>query len=576
MKKIIMLVIILITAAVPCVISAEESGTGPKPVTVSVNGAEVVFPDQEPVIIHDRTFLPIRAVAESLYASVEWIEGKKCAVVSRNGVKAELFIGNSLMVVTDERTGRMRTVEMDVEPVLRSDRTLLPLRYIAEAFGTAEYPVAVEWESKTKTVLIGDGYREAIDKSGGVPISHQNGNFKGPVRITVYPPADGKVRYTLDGSEPMLGSEVYEQSFVIDRNTTFRAAVISDTGLKGKTSSFLYTFDRYDPGDGGGDIPPAKTPAPQDEYPTPEPVITPQTVLLTDTDCIIENGVLKEYYGREAYITLPDGVTEIGEGAFADNKTLKAVIMPGSVKRIGYDAFNGCTDLYYLKFSENTEFIGLRAFYGCYKLERADIPESTAEIGELAFFNCSALKTVSIPANVAKLGKSVFRECWRLKTVRVFAPVDVDGGMFRGCTEFENIIFYYKAERDVRISLEELESLRVIDLPEGILTVPEGAFYGCKSLKELKIPETVTAIGDHAFSNCSGILKITVPKSVGYIGSRAFSHCKALTGIYFEGNAPRAELDSFEDLFTTTYIYYKSGTTGWDTWPWDRLNKMSY
>lgn len=46
-------------------------------VTVTVDGKVVDFPDQQPVILNDRTMIPLRAVAEILGCNVEWLEDSR-------------------------------------------------------------------------------------------------------------------------------------------------------------------------------------------------------------------------------------------------------------------------------------------------------------------------------------------------------------------------------------------------------------------------------------------------------------------------------------------------------------------
>jgi len=54
---------------------------------------------------------------------------------------------------------------------------------------------------------------------------------------------------------------------------------------------------------------------------------------------------------------------------------------------------------------------------------------------------------------------------------------------------------------------EELES---IVIPEGITSIDEGAFTGCKNLKSVTIPASVTEIGEYVFFNCPALTSITV------------------------------------------------------------------
>lgn len=57
---------------------------------------------------------------------------------------------------------------------------------------------------------------------------------------------------------------------------------------------------------------------------------------------LIEDGVLKKFYGRETQVVVPDGVKIIGENAFRGCNNMKTITIPNSVKKISDHAFHGC------------------------------------------------------------------------------------------------------------------------------------------------------------------------------------------------------------------------------------------
>ena len=79
-------------------------------ITVTVNGAEVVFEDQAPFVENDRTLVPMRAIFEALGATVEW-DGETQTVISydpKSEVSIVLQIGSNKLFVND------KMVELDV------------------------------------------------------------------------------------------------------------------------------------------------------------------------------------------------------------------------------------------------------------------------------------------------------------------------------------------------------------------------------------------------------------------------------------------------------------------------------
>ena len=112
-------------------------------ITVLIDGTELEFEDQEPVIINDRTLVPVRAIFEALGADVSWLpEGMK-VVANTASVNVTMTIGENDYFVNGERH------MLDVPPRIMNDRTLVPARAVAEAFGCL-----VNWDDTAKTVII--------------------------------------------------------------------------------------------------------------------------------------------------------------------------------------------------------------------------------------------------------------------------------------------------------------------------------------------------------------------------------------------------------------------------------------
>lgn len=87
--------------------------------------------DTPPFLRDDRTFVPVRFLAESLGAEVFWEDETRTAVFVKDGTTVRLTVGTSTAYVNAEP----RTLDATV--FLENDRTYAPLRFVAEALGAA-------------------------------------------------------------------------------------------------------------------------------------------------------------------------------------------------------------------------------------------------------------------------------------------------------------------------------------------------------------------------------------------------------------------------------------------------------
>ncbi len=107
--------------------------------------------DVPPMIIESRTFVPVRFIAEGLGAEVSWDASDSSITIIFEGKRLVLWIGLDYAMLIQEIEGQRitQTLEMDVAPLIMNARTLVPLRFIAEAFGAE-----VEWNPATQEIRI--------------------------------------------------------------------------------------------------------------------------------------------------------------------------------------------------------------------------------------------------------------------------------------------------------------------------------------------------------------------------------------------------------------------------------------
>lgn len=111
-------------------------------ITVKLDGETLNF-DVQPQLIDGRTMVPLRVIFESLGAVVEWDSDTSTVTAYNELYIVKATIGNNTMLVNGQEK------QIDVPPMIVNSRTLVPVRFVAEAFNCD-----VQWDGNTKTVYI--------------------------------------------------------------------------------------------------------------------------------------------------------------------------------------------------------------------------------------------------------------------------------------------------------------------------------------------------------------------------------------------------------------------------------------
>jgi len=287
-------------------------------------------------------------------------------------------------------------------------------------------------------------------------------------------------------------------------------------------------------------------------------------------------------------VTLPEGLWRIGTEAFAGCQ-FGSIVLPDGIEEIGPGAFPYCNSLTFVKFGkpnkngysivgnlmvwreedvqekridlsgfgarrnevqENTDKLlgsyrvvdvlrGLRkskivipngvtgispyAFAGCKGLSEVTMPDSVTYIGHQAFANCMDLKRISIPQSVAVIEDQAFVGCGALTSINVDEknPNYLSKGGFL-------------LTKDGTTLIRGISGDAVI--PEGVVTIKESAFSGCKNLTSITIPASVTKIEQFAFVGCDNLKCLIFAEREGEVSSEedvnVSIEANALMGLY--------------------------------------------
>ncbi len=242
-------------------------------------------------------------------------------------------------------------------------------------------------------------------------------------------------------------------------------------------------------------------------------------------------------------LELPESVTDIGPEAFAGSR-LNSFTVPGSVVSLPRGAFRGCFSLADVTLEQGVEYIGERAFESCNALTRVSLPDGLRFIGDRAF-RSSPLTEIILPESVEYIGNEAFALC-NLECLELPASVTALGNRaFQNCKAKEIRVSpdhpFLVVSDGALIDTRSGDVLWVTASDDGRYVIPQGTktirdylFYSGGLRGSVEIPDSVTAIGEYAFCNAGTLGEIRIPGSVKTIGAYAFSGVGRLTGVTLE------------------------------------------
>lgn len=277
----------------------------------------------------------------------------------------------------------------------------------------------------------------------------------------------------------------------------------------------------------------------------------------------VGNSIYRYYYSLKS-INIPNSVVTINSNAFQYCFNLQFMNIPNSVTRIDSFMFQGCNSLKSIIIPDSITSINERMFSGCSSLQYVDIPDGVTELNSNVFSGCYSLKSVNIPNSVTSFSTYDFSECHKLTSITIPENVKmINNNMFDNCYALQSINI---PDMVITIGSEVFRycySLQSITIPDSVTSIGNGAFNYCTSLKSINIPNNITSIKSSTFSNCISLQYITIPNSVISIGNSAFWYCKYIT-VDFSDNTQVPELSSTAAFDSTATILVPSAL--YDEW----------
>jgi len=301
-------------------------------------------------------------------------------------------------------------------------------------------------------------------------------------------------------------------------------------------------------------------------------------------------------------ITIPDSVTSIGDSAFSECRNLTSITVPDSITSFGSAVLNNVSSVTEVHISDiaawcRISFDSASAHPLCHGgnlylngelVTELVIPDGVTSISNYAFYNCTSITSVTIPDSVTSIGSFAFNGCTSLTAVYINDIASWLGITFANDTA--NPLYYAK-----NLFIEE-ELLTVLEIPEGITSIGDYAFYRC-SLRSAIIPDEVTSIGKYAFYdcsrmrtitlsnnlesisermlyNCTALTRLVIPDSVTSIGSSSLASCNSLTGVTLGKSVKTIGSYAFSGCSSLTSITIPNSVTSIATYAFENCSAM--
>lgn len=333
-------------------------------------------------------------------------------------------------------------------------------------------------------------------------------------------------------------------------------------------------------------------------------------------DCLIVTGYDKtEFSGiavipsRVSFSGKTYVVTEIGESAFQDCKSLTSISLPETLTQIGNHAFIRCTSLTSIAIPAHMSKIGKNAFHVCESLSKADfssiehlcsikfetntsnplfyahhlyikgqevrdvtIPNGITEIAQFTFWGCSSLTSVSMPESVTEIGQEAFHDCSGLTSIRFSNHLNTIGKYaFAQCTGLTSLAIPESVTIISSFAFSGCENLVSVLIPDGEIVIGSFVFEYCRSLATITLPQGITVIYPLTFYDCTNLRSVTIPSSVTQIKDAAFYGSVNIKEIVSLVEHPFAIGQAFPDIYDSATLYVPAGsmdeyksTEGWN------------
>ncbi len=213
--------------------------------------------------------------------------------------------------------------------------------------------------------------------------------------------------------------------------------------------------------------------------------------------------------------------------------------------------------------------VAAQGFAFCEEMSSVTLPDTLRVLGDRAFRGCPDLKWVYLGSDLRSIGARAFESCTALEAINPFQAEGLESmgeSAFAGCRSLISVFLPDSLTVLPGHAFDDCMSLQHLTLPKGLTRIEDYALHGCTSLEALDIPDGVTIMGDYALYACLALRRLELPEGLSELGDYALSCCYELTELSLPASLSVVGRDVLEETWIEV-IHYGGSTAAWGSLP---------
>lgn len=304
-----------------------------------------------------------------------------------------------------------------------------------------------------------------------------------------------------------------------------------------------------------------------------ENLVIPSTVRYNDVTYAVVALYDNRYnQNKVRTLTLPRTLRHINDWGLSDYRAITDLEIPANVERMGNNIVYNCPQLQRIKVNaevpptlgslDNNSYYDEHAYikitipresFHAYRLVSAWNTDRTVLIGGDEGVTVSTGKIAA-----GDLGHVVIEEAgylpevnkliiegelnaddWsKMKDMTNLTEIDLSGalideipdGAFSGRWALDKVVLPSTLRTIGSRAFYETR-LTSIDIPKGVTSIKDYAFYNSQKLEKADLPDSLTSIGEYAFNRCFSLQSVKIPAKLTTVSRSAFQSCRSLANL---------------------------------------------